>query len=67
MATTVTKELVLDVLRDLIVAEAHHRSAMNIYCDLPYHQTRLRAERQWHNAKQVAKSVLEIEGRSLKE
>lgn len=63
MPTTVTKELLLDVLRDLMVAEAGYRSAMSIYKDHPSHRTRIRAESQWHHAKQTAIAALNIEER----
>lgn len=58
-------QLTLNVLRELMVAEAEYRSAMNIYKDHPNHRTRIRAECNWHWAKSNAKTVLQNAGMAL--
>lgn len=52
------EQFLVDVMRDLLKAEADYRSAMQIYKDHPAHYTRIRAESRWHHAKSVAKAVV---------
>lgn len=48
----------IGVMRDLLKAEAAYRSAMKIYKDHPSHYTRIKAESDWHHAKQIVKAVV---------
>jgi hypothetical protein len=51
-------DLLVDVVHELMEAEAAYRSAMKVYKDHPLHRTRLSAESRWYWAKVNVKSVL---------
>jgi hypothetical protein len=59
MKPPIDTDLLIETARDLLVAEAEYRSAMNIYKDHPIHRTRIRAECRWHWAKNNMKAVLD--------
>jgi hypothetical protein len=63
MASKATREQLLDLLRDMLLAEARYQNAFFIYREHPRHKAGfLKAEREWQEIKGAAKVVLDAEG-----